>query len=119
MDTRPKEKSLRVAPFATHATRGIIRDQATRRKAMFVLLLVALAMVVSGATLLQETLNPREHLGRFLLFWAACAWFTITALLLALFDVLMLRAQGRAARRALGEQFSATPRAARENDESA
>jgi hypothetical protein len=35
----------------------------------------------------------------------ACAWLTLTALLLALFDLLMLRAQDRAARKILSEKL--------------
>jgi len=48
---------------------------------------------------------PREHPGWFLLFWVTCAWLTLTAFLLALFDLLMVRAQDRAARRILREKL--------------
>lgn len=90
-----------MAPFVAHATRGVIRDQGTRRKMMSALLVVAVLLLVGGSTVLQGWLNPREHLGRFLFYWLACAWFTLTALLLAAFDMLMVRAQARAAKRAL------------------
>jgi len=49
--------------------------------------------------------HPREHPGWFLLFWVACGWLTLTAFLLALFDLLMVRAQDRAARRILREKL--------------
>ena len=101
------EKNLRKVSFVAHATRGIIRDQAMRRRAMAAVIAVAVLMLVGGSTVLQETLNPREHAIRFILFWLVCAWFTIAALLLALFDALMIRAQARAAREALRQQFSA------------
>jgi protein-S-isoprenylcysteine O-methyltransferase Ste14 len=107
METRPEEKSFNVPSFAAHSTRGIIRDQKTRRSIMFALIGVALLMAVCGATFLSDVLNPRERLLSTALYWAACAWFTVTALLLALFDVLMLRAQGRAARRAFHAQVAA------------
>ena len=106
METRPKQKSFSVPSFAIHAARGVIRDSAVRRKAMFALLIVAVLMVITGTTLLQDVLNPREHAYRFILFWLACAWLTITSLLLALFDVLLVRAQGRAARKALAAESS-------------
>ena len=105
--TPPPEKNLRKASFVAHATRGIIRDQRSRRKAMSAVIVVALLMMIAGATLLQDALNPREHAVRFILYWLACAWFTLTALLLALFDALMLRAQARAARRKLQQEFAA------------
>ena len=105
METGPKEESFSVPSFVTHATRGLIRDPRARRKTMFALLAVALLMVITGTTILQEILNPREHPLRFILFWLACGWLTITTLLLALFDVLLARAQSRAAQRALREQM--------------
>jgi uncharacterized membrane protein len=103
--TLPPEKNLRPVSFVAHATRGVIRDQGTRRKMMSALIVVAVLMLVAGSTFLQEALNPREHGLRFILFWLVCAWFTITALLLALFDALMVRAQGRAARKQLQREF--------------
>jgi len=106
METPPKEKPLQALPFTTHATRGVIRDRKMRRKAMFALLVVALLMVIAGSTFLQEPLNPRGHFGRFATFWLVCAWLTATSLLLALFDVLIVRAEGRAARRKAREQFA-------------
>ncbi len=73
---------------------------------MFLVLLAALLMAFSGATVLREAIDPRAHTLRFIVFWLACAWLTFTVLFLALFDFLMVRAEGRAARRELGERFS-------------
>lgn len=106
MDNRPKPKSLRMLPFVTHATRGVVRDQRTRRRAMLFVIALAAVMVVSGSTFLQSWLNPREHLLWFILFWLACAWVTATALLLALFDMLVVRAQARKAERELRERIA-------------
>ena len=106
METPPKQKSFSVPSFATHATRGIIRDQSSRRKMMLGTLGVAVLMVVCGVTLLQEVLSPREHALRFIAYWLTCAWFTMATLLLALFDALMVRAQGRAARRNLSDEIA-------------
>jgi hypothetical protein len=105
MEHRPQEKELRPVSFAAHAARGMVRDQKTRRPVMLVVVLLALLMVVGGSTFLREMLNPNRHLLRFILYWMACGWLTILALLLALFDLLMLRAQKRAAQKALRQQL--------------
>jgi len=96
---------LKIVSFAIHSARGVVRDQSTRRWAMFVTLVIAMVMLFFGTTFLQPLLSPREHPGWFVCFWLACAWFTFTALLLALFDVLILRAQDRAARKILREKL--------------
>ena len=101
-------KNLRIGSFAAHSARGLIRDQTMRRWAMFATLLVAMLLAFAGSTFLQPLLSPREHPGWFILFWLACAWLTLTALFLAFFDLLIVRAQSRAAKRhlrdSLGEQ---------------
>ena len=95
----PPEKPLRTASFAVHATRGVIRDQTARRKTMFVLLVVALVLLFAGSTLLHSILNPRAHPVWFVFYWLVCGWLTVTAMLLALFDLLVVRAQARKAER--------------------
>jgi len=105
--TPPDEKHLRTTSFVAHATRGVIRDQNTRRKAMLLLLAGALLLLISGFTFLQSALNPREHPWRVIFFWIACIWLTFTALLLALFDLLVLRSQARRAERELREKLEA------------
>ena len=107
MENLPDEKRLRTTSFVVHATRGVIRDQTTRRKAMLFLLTLALLLLIAGFTFLRPALNPREHPWRVILFWIICIWLTFTALLLALFDLLILRLQTRRAERALREKFGA------------
>jgi len=102
----PPQKLLRTVSFVVHATRGIIRDQNVRRKTMFILLVVALLLLFSGSTFLAATLNPRQHPGWFIFFWFVCAWLTLTAMFLAIFDVLMVRLQGRKAERSLSRKYS-------------
>ncbi len=97
----PNEKKLRIAAFATHAARGIVRDQTTRRKAMFWAVIVAVVMLFGGATFLAPWLDPKIRPGWFMLYWLACGWVTVTVLLLALFDLLLVRGQQRAERRGL------------------
>ena len=67
-------------------------------------LLVLLILIVLGLLGAKTWLEPHEHPVRFILFWFACAWITLTALLLGLLDLLLLRAQARRARRALREE---------------
>src|SRR5437870_12553136 len=105
MENLPDEKRLRTTSFVVHATRGLIGDQNTRRKAMLVLLMLALLLLISGFTFLQPALNPQEHSWRVILFWIVCIWLTFTAMLLALFDLLLLRLQARRAGRALREKL--------------
>src|SRR3954449_6354293 len=112
MEDRPPEKRLRVAPFAIHATRGLLRDQKSRRRTMAVSIAVAVILLVTGLTVFRSWLDPHEHPWRFIFFWFACAWETVLAILLALFDVLLMRAQERAARKALHEQMQSERRKA-------
>ena len=107
MENLPDEKRLRTTSFVVHATRGVIRDQAARRKAMLFLLMLALLLLIAGFTFLQPALSPREHPWRVIFFWIVCIWLTFTALLLALFDLLVVRLQARRAERALREKFDA------------
>jgi sugar phosphate permease len=91
--------------FIIQVTQGLVRDERTRRKTMAVLIVVAVAMVAVGLTPLRSWLEPRDHAGRFIFFWFACAWITLTALLLALLDMLMIRARARQARKDLREDI--------------
>jgi len=72
---------------------------------MFVVLIIAMFLLFGGTTFLQPFLSPREHPGRFILFWIGCAWLTFLALLLAVFDLLTMKMQARAARKILREKF--------------
>ncbi|MBA3960307.1 MAG: hypothetical protein H0X40_00185 [Chthoniobacterales bacterium] len=101
----PNEKRLRLVSFAAHAARGLVRDQSARRKAMFAIVVVACVMLFCGSTFLAPLLAPHQRPVWFIFYWAACAWLTATAVLLALFDLLLVRTQGRAARRALAERL--------------
>src|ERR1700722_6479602 len=107
-ENAPEIKPLRAISFVVHATRGVIRNQTARRKMMFAVLVIALALLFSGSTFLASMLNPQEHPTRFILFWFICAWLTLTAILLAVFDLLMVRLEARNAQRSLQGKFSQT-----------
>jgi len=105
MDTpSPNEKKLRIVSFATHAARGLVRDHTTRRKTMFWIVLGAVLMLFCGATFLAPWLDPKVRPGWFMFYWLACAWITVTAVLLALLDLLLVRAQGREEKRRLARE---------------
>jgi hypothetical protein len=93
--------------FIIRATRGLLRDQTTRRKTMFMLVLGALMLLFSGTTFLQSPLNPRQHPVWFLLFWIVCGWLTLTALLLGIFDLLMVQLDSRRTQRELRDKLEA------------
>jgi protein-S-isoprenylcysteine O-methyltransferase Ste14 len=105
MEDGPPPKRFWMVPFSIHATRGLLRDQRARRKIMAVSLVVAIVLLMAGFTVLRPWLDPHEHPFRFILYWLACAWETVLILLLALLDLLLVRAQARAARKALQEQI--------------
>lgn len=98
------EKPLQTTSFVIHATRGVIRDQRTRRQAMVVVLMSAVVLLILGLTIFAPLLNPHEHPWRVIIFWAACIWLTLTAMLLAIFDLLAVRLASRRAQRKLREQ---------------
>ena len=81
-------------------TKGLLRDPKMRRSLTFYIMLVALVMLFFGWVFLSEKW-AREHVWLFIGYWGICAWFTFSAFLLALFDILLIRAADRAKRRML------------------
>ena len=106
METPEPKKSFWVVPFTVQVTRGLIRDQRSRRMTTAFALAVALLMVIAGVTVLRSWLDPHDHPWRFLFYWFACAWETLLVLLLALLDLLLARAQARQDRRRLNKELS-------------
>jgi hypothetical protein len=105
METRPPEKRLEMAPFTIHAAKGLLRDPKMRRVMMSISIVLSAILLVIGLTGFRSWLDPHEHTWRFVLFWLVCAWQTLLAILLALFDLLLTRSQDRAARKALREEL--------------
>ena len=100
-------KILRSRSFAVKyiilITKGVIRDQSSRRMVMFVIVLAALVMLFAGVTFLGGWLAENPVI--FLVYWAACGWMTFAAILLALFDLIVVRAQERRERQRLKEEI--------------
>ena len=76
-------------------------------------MLTALVMLFLGATFLDGWL--REHPALFILYWLACAWATMTGLLLALYDMLMVRVAARREQRRLAAEHLKTTKSTDEN----
>ena len=93
--------------FVIQVSKGLIRDQRTRRTLMFYTVLGALVMIFAGATFLQSLLDAKEHPVLVLVYWAACAWITLLAVLLALYDMVKVRGEVRRERRRLERELVA------------
>jgi hypothetical protein len=89
--------------FILLLTRGLIREARTRRTMMFYLTLGSLTLLFAGATLLEGWLGA--HPLFFVAWWGVCAWFMVAAVLLAVFDLLLVRAAARRERRELAKKI--------------
>jgi hypothetical protein len=90
---------MKTVQLIVQISRGLIREQRARRTVMFYSVLTALVLLFCGAIFLDGWLRARPLL--FVLYWAACAWITLLAVLLACFDLLVVRARLRSERRRL------------------
>ena len=104
---QPEPPSLRIASFATHATRGLIRHRPMRRRLMISSVMLAVVMLFLGSTFLAPLLDPKLRPGWFMFYWLACGWVTFTAVLLAIFDLLLVRVQARDEKLRLAEEMAA------------
>ena len=84
-------------------SRGILRDQAMRRRFLFGIMLAALALVGLGVAGLDAWLAGHPLV--FLLYWGACFWLTFSAILLALYDMLLIRREASEERRRLRSKY--------------
>ena len=70
---------------------------------MFYSVVFAIVLAFSGVTGLWPVL--RNHPFIFLAYWAACAWLTLLALLLALYDMAKVREEARRERERLRKEY--------------
>jgi hypothetical protein len=108
-DSTPATSSPKV-PFIVHdpkfviqVSKGLIRDARARRLVMFYSIAIALVLCFAGSTFLGTTL--REHPFIFIIYWGACAWLVLLAVLLSLYDLLKVRAELRKERRRLAREM--------------
>ena len=85
-------------------TKGIIRDLRLRRLMMFWVMMTAMIMLFVGSVWMSDQW-AREHPWLYLFYWLLCAWLTLLGMMLALMDILVLRATQRAAREVLEQQI--------------
>ncbi len=90
------------ASLVAAITRGILRDQRARRTVLFFIILAAMGMLFIGSVLIPGFLG--RHPLFFLAWWGACLWLTVLSLLMALFDLLMLRKAARQERQQLRKE---------------
>lgn len=89
--------------FVVALCKGLLADKQLRRTATLWLLLGAMLMTIAGALPLAAWLT--ESPVRFLLYWGVCAWFTITTMLLAAYDMLSVRREAVRERRRLRREI--------------
>lgn len=106
---------MRSLKFLISLTIGVIRDPRVRRQFMFYGLIAALVLLFAGSTFLDPFL--RERVWVFAGYWFACVWLTLAALLLALYDMLAIRATARSERRRLEREYIERQRNAEQRDD--
>ena len=82
----------------------VLRDRRLRRNVLFGLTLLTLFLVFGGAVFLGDGLM--EHPVAFLLFWGLCFLLVGFVLLLAFYDLLVVRKEHRAKVRALEREIA-------------
>jgi hypothetical protein len=95
-------------------TRGILLDPRVRRWAMFVLLMAAMLMVFAGTTFLAGDLSMPWG---FIIYWGICGWLTFASLMLAFWDMLLIRVEARRERRRLEQELAKKAREAKEKED--
>lgn len=103
MSQRPPNRKLSPIELCLSIATGILHDAVQRRKAMFTIVLAALVLLFIGSTLLAGWL--RAHPWVFLFFWLGVAWLTLTSILLAIYDMLMMRKRGASEIKRLRQKF--------------
>ena len=102
-------ESGRVLRLVLLFTKGILRDPKVRRTVMFYIMLVALVMLFVGVAFIPDQW-ARNHVWLFICYWLVCAWFTVAAMLLAVFDILLIRAGNRIRRRQMEADLLRDPK---------
>ena len=87
-------------------SKAIIRDPVLRRKSMFWIIGIAVLMLFLGQLLLSDDWR-QKHPMLYLCYWFGCAWLTLTGVLLAVLDILVIRAAARTTRRRLEKELAA------------
>jgi hypothetical protein len=86
-------------------SKGVLRDTRLRRNVMLWVMVAAMVMLFLGAWLMSDDW-ARKHVFLYFAYWAACGWLTLTGLLLAMFDMLVIRAAAKAMRRRIEQDIA-------------
>jgi uncharacterized membrane protein YbhN (UPF0104 family) len=89
--------------FIIQVCKGLVRHHRARRTLMFYTVLFAIILAFAGSTVLWPLL--RNHPFIFLGYWAVCVTITFLAVLLALYDMVKIREEGRRERQRLREEY--------------
>jgi len=89
--------------FLIQVCRGIIQSRDVRRAVMFWDVLMVLVMMFLGSTFFWPWLRERPLI--FLGYWGICAWLTILATLLAVYDLAKVRLDAKRAHDELKREF--------------
>lgn len=90
--------------FIIQICKGLIRSHRARRMLMFYDVLVVLVLMFAGSTVLWNWLRARPLI--FLGYWGVCAWLTVLAAMLAIYDILIIRQTAKHERRRLEEDLN-------------
>ncbi|MSR65653.1 MAG: hypothetical protein EXS18_07740 [Verrucomicrobiae bacterium] len=91
------------------------RRKRRRRVIGLVMILMSIGLVLLGQLALEPYL--RENLVRFIVYWSACALFTVAALFTALIDMVAVRSEAAREERRLTEHTFRRRKAAHDNSE--
>lgn len=91
------------AKFIIQVCKGLIRSHRARRTLMFYNVLVLLILIFLGSTVFWSW--RVDHRLLFVVYWFACMWLTLLAILLAIYDMARVRLDARRARRQLEEEI--------------
>jgi hypothetical protein len=105
------------AKFIIQVCRGLIRQNRARRTLMFYSVVIAIVLSFAGVTGLWPLL--RKHPFVFLVYWAACAWVTLLAVLLAIYDMAKVRQEARRENERLRKEYLETKEAQKTKDSQA
>jgi hypothetical protein len=71
---------------------------------MFYVMLAAMLMLFVGTVFIPDAW-ARQNVWLFIGYWLVCAWLTLTGLLLAAFDILLINAASRVRKRKMEEEL--------------
>lgn len=100
---RPPKRGPGFVTLVIGLSLAVARDQRMRRSILFFVMLAVMGLVFTGAVFLDRWLSARPWV--FLIYWGICLWLTLLAILLALYDLLMVRSMAGKERRRIADEM--------------